>query len=132
LSRTLLIIKPDATERNLIGHIVSRLEKARFKIVGMTMMQLTKDQAQEFYAVHKERPFYNDLVAFMTSGLVVPMMLEKENAVTELRDLIGATNPAEAKCGTIRYEIALNVEKNSVHASDSDENAANEISFFFK
>jgi len=132
LSRTLLIIKPDATERNLIGHIVSRLEKARFKIVGMTMMKLTKDQAQEFYAVHKERPFYNDLVAFMTSGLVVPMMLEKENAVTELRDLIGATNPAEAKCGTIRYEIALNVEKNSVHASDSDENAANEISFFFK
>lgn len=132
MSRTLLIIKPDATDRNLIGHIVSRLEKARFKIVGMTMMQLTKNQAQEFYAVHKERPFYNDLVAFMTSGLVVPMMLEKENAVTELRDLIGATNPAEAKCGTIRYEIALDVEKNSVHASDSDDNAANEISFFFK
>lgn len=132
MSRTLLIIKPDATKRDLIGHIVSRLEKARFKILGMRMMSLSKDQAQEFYAVHKERPFYNDLVAFMTSGSVVPIMLEKENAVMELRDLIGATNPAEAKCGTIRYEIALDVEKNSVHASDSDDNAAKEISFFFK
>lgn len=131
MSRTLIIIKPDATERNLIGHVVSRLEKARFKILGMRMLKLSKDKAQEFYEVHKERPFYNDLVAFMTSGTVVPMLLEKENAVTELRDLIGATNPAEAKCGTIRYEIALNVEKNSVHASDSDENAAKEISFFF-
>jgi len=132
LSRTLLIIKPDATKRNLIGHIVSRLEKARFNILGMRMLNLSKDQAQGFYAVHKERPFYHDLVAFMTSGPVVPIMLEKENAVMELRDLIGATNPAEAKCGTIRYEIALDVEKNSVHASDSDENAAKEISFFFK
>jgi len=132
LSRTLLIIKPDATKRNLIGHIVSRLEKARFNILGMRMLNLSKDQAQGFYAVHKERPFYHDLVAFMTSGPVVPIMLEKENAVMELRDLIGTTNPAEAKCGTIRYEIALDVEKNSVHASDSDENAAKEISFFFK
>ncbi|MFH2048838.1 MAG: nucleoside-diphosphate kinase [bacterium] len=132
MSRTLLIIKPDATKRNLIGHIVSRLEKARFNILGMRMLNLSKDQAQGFYAVHKERPFYHDLVAFMTSGPVVPIMLEKENAVMELRDLIGATNPAEAKCGTIRYEIALDVEKNSVHASDSDENAAKEISFFFK
>jgi len=132
LSRTLLIIKPDATKRNLIGHIVSRLEKARFNILGMRMLNLSKDQTQGFYAVHKERPFYHDLVAFMTSGPVVPIMLEKENAVMELRDLIGATNPAEAKCGTIRYEIALDVEKNSVHASDSDENAAKEISFFFK
>jgi len=131
LSRTLVIIKPDATERNLIGHVVSRLEKARFKILGMRMMKLSKDQAQEFYAVHKERPFYNDLVTFMTSGNVVPRRWEKENAVTELRDLIGATNPKEAKCGTIRYEIALDVEKNSVHASDSEENAAKEISFFF-
>ena len=131
MSRTLLIIKPDATKRDLIGHIVSRLEKARFKILGMRMMNLSNDQAQKFYAVHKERPFYNDLVAFMTSGPVVPMMLEKENAVAELRDLIGATNPKEAKCGTIRYEIAVDVEKNSVHASDSDENAAIEISFFF-
>ena len=132
MSRTLLIIKPDATKRNLIGHIVSRLEKARFNILGMRMLNLSKDQTQGFYAVHKERPFYHDLVAFMTSGPVVPIMLEKENAVMELRDLIGATNPAEAKCGTIRYEIALDVEKNSVHASDSDENAAKEISFFFK
>ena len=132
MSRTLLIIKPDATKRNLIGHIVSRLEKARFNILEMRMLNLSKDQAQGFYAVHKERPFYHDLVAFMTSGPVVPIMLEKENAVMELRDLIGATNPAEAKCGTIRYEIALDVEKNSVHASDSDENAAKEISFFFK
>jgi nucleoside-diphosphate kinase len=127
-----LIIKPDATERNLIGHIINRIEKARFKIIAMRMMQLTKEEAREFYAVHKERPFYNSLVEFMTSGLVVPMVLEKDNAVPDLRTLVGATNPAEAACGTIRYEIGRDVEKNSVHASDSEENAAKEISFFFK
>jgi len=131
LSRTLLIIKPDATERHLIGHILNRLEKAHFHILDMRLMRLSKDQAQEFYAVHNERPFYNSLVAFLTSGPVVPIMLEKVNAVTDLRILVGATNPEEANCGTIRNEIGLDVEKNSVHASDSDENAAKELSFFF-
>lgn len=131
MSRTLLIIKPDAVERNLIGHIVSRLEQARFKIVAMRMMPLSKEEAREFYAVHKEKPFYNPLVEYMTSGPVVPMVLEKENAIDDLRALIGATDPAEAACGTIRHEIGRDVEKNSVHASDSDENAAREISFFF-
>ncbi len=132
MSRTLLIIKPDATERNLIGHVISRLEKARFKIVGMQMLQLTKERAEGFYAVHKERPFFNSLVAFMTSGPVVPMVLEKENAVADLRTLMGATNPEEAPCGTIRNEIGLNIEKNSVHGSDSDDNAKIEISYFFE
>lgn len=132
MSRTLLIIKPDATERNLIGHIISRLEKARFRILAARMMQLTEDQAKSFYEVHRERPFYDSLVAFMTSGPVVPIVLEKDNAVTDLRTLMGATNPEEAACGTLRYEIGVNVEKNSVHGSDSDENAAREISFFFE
>ena len=132
MNRTLLIIKPDATERNLVGHVVNRLEKAGFKIVGMQIMQLQQEQAEGFYAVHKERPFYQSLVAFMTSGVVVPMVLEKDNAVADLRTLMGATNPAEAACGTIRSEIGVNIEKNSVHGSDSDENAKKEISFFFE
>ena len=131
MSRTLLIIKPDATGRNLIGHIINRLEKARFKIVEMRMVNLTEEQARKFYAVHEGKPFLDSLVKFMTSGPVVPMVLEKENAVTELRTTIGATNPTEAACGTIRYEIGVDIEKNSVHASDSDENAQKEISFFF-
>lgn len=132
MSRTLLIIKPDATERNLVGHIISRLEKARFKILAARMMQLTEEQAKSFYEVHRERPFYDSLVAFMTSGSVVPIVLEKDNAVADLRTLMGATNPEEAACGTLRYEIGVNVEKNSVHGSDSDDNAAREISFFFE
>lgn len=131
MDRTLLIIKPDATKRNLIGHVISRLEKARFKIVEMKMVRLSEEDALKFYAVHEGKPFLNDLVAFMTSGSVVPMALEKENAVADLRKCIGATNPENADCGTIRYEIALDIEKNSVHASDSDENAQKEISFFF-
>jgi nucleoside-diphosphate kinase len=131
LSRTLLIIKPDAVERNLIGHIIRRLEQARFKIVAMRMVQLSKEEAREFYAVHKEKPFYDPLVAYMTSGPVVPMVLGKENAIDDLRALIGATDPAQAVCGTIRYEVGRDVEKNSVHASDSDETAVREISFFF-
>lgn len=132
MDRTLLIVKPDATDRNLIGHILTRLERARFKIVEMKMLRLAEEQARQFYAVHEGKPFLNDLVAFMTSGPVVPMALEKENAVEDLRALIGATNPANAACGTIRYEIALDIEKNSVHASDSNDNAAIEIAFFFK
>jgi nucleoside-diphosphate kinase len=131
MSRTLLIVKPDATERNLIGHIVNRLERAHFAIVEMRMVRLTVDQARRFYAVHEGKPFLDDLVEFMTSGPVVPMVLEKENAVSDLRDLIGATDPANAASGTIRQEIARNIEANSVHASDSDENAAIEIAFFF-
>ena len=129
--RTLLMIKPDATGRDLIGHVINRLEKARFKIVALKMLQLTEQDARRFYAVHEGKPFVNDLVAFMTSGRVVPMVLEKENAVEDTRTLIGATNPEKAACGTLRWEIGLNIEKNSVHASDSDENAAKEIAFFF-
>jgi len=131
VSRTLLIVKPDATERNLIGHVIGRLEKAGFKIVEMRMLTLEPVQARKFYAVHEGKPFLDDLVEFMCSRSVVPMVLEKENAVEDLRTLIGATNPANAACGTIRQEIALDVQRNSVHASDSDENAAIEIAFFF-
>jgi len=131
MSRTLLIVKPDATKRNLTGHVVNRLEKARFTVVEMRMVRLTEEKAREFYAIHKERPFYNDLVAFMTSGPVVPIVIEKENAVDDLRALVGATDPGKAACGTIRNEIGCDIEKNSVHASDSDDNASNEISFFF-
>ncbi len=126
-----MIVKPDATGRNLIGHIVSRLEKARFRVVEMKMVRLTETQARQFYAVHEGKPFLNDLVEFMISGPVVPMVLEKDGAVSELRTLVGATNPEKADCGTIRYEIGMDIQKNSVHASDSSENAAKEIAFFF-
>lgn len=131
MSRTLLIVKPDATERRLIGHVISRLEKAGFRITQMRMLTLEPQQARKFYAVHEGKPFLDDLVAFMCSGPVVPIALEKENAVADLRTLIGATNPANAACGTIRQEIARDVQENSVHASDSDDNAAIEIAFFF-
>ncbi len=131
MSRTLLIIKPDAVERNLVGHVIRRLENSGFRIVEMRLVRLSETDAREFYAVHRERPFYKPLVAYMSSGPAIPMVLEKDNAVEALRTLIGATNPAEAACGTIRYEIGQNVEKNSVHASDSEENAAKEIAFFF-
>jgi len=132
LEKTLLIIKPDAVERNLIGHIINRLERAGFVISEMRMMTLSKERAQEFYAVHKERPFYGELVEFMTSGPVVPMLLEKKDAIVDLRTLIGATNPDNAACGTLRQEIALDVQRNSVHASDSPENAGKEVAFFFE
>jgi len=131
MERTLLIIKPDATERNLIGHIIGRLEKARFKIVRMTMKHLTKEEAGRFYAVHKGKPFLEDLTMYMSSGPVVPMVLEKDNAIADLRTLIGATNPEKADCGTLRQEIGIDVQRNSVHASDSPESAAFEIPFFF-
>jgi nucleoside-diphosphate kinase len=132
VERTLLIVKPDATERNLIGHIVNRLERAGFKVVNMRMELLTEARARQFYAVHEGKPFLNSLVAFMSSGPVVPMELERENAVSSLRELIGATNPKDAACGTIRQEIARDIERNSVHASDSPENAKAEIAFFFR
>ncbi len=132
MNRTLLIIKPDATGRRLVGRIIDRLEKAGFDIVRMKMVRLTETEARLFYAVHEGKPFLDSLVAFMSSGLVVPMVLEKINAVEDLRTLIGATNPENAACGTIRQEMALSIEKNSVHASDSNENAAVEIAFFFE
>jgi len=131
IENTLSIIKPDATERNLTGAINSKLEKAGLKIVAQKRLQLSRAMAQKFYEVHKDRPFYNDLVDFMISGPVVVQVLSGENAVMLNREVMGATNPSEAKDGTIRKEFALSIEANSVHGSDSLENAKNEISFFF-
>ena len=131
IENTLSIIKPDATDRNLTGAINSKLEKAGLKIIAQKRLKLSREMAQKFYEVHKERPFYNDLVDFMISGPVVVQVLSGENAVMLNREVMGATNPAEAKDGTIRKEFALSIEANSVHGSDSLENAKNEISFFF-
>jgi nucleoside-diphosphate kinase len=131
IENTLSIIKPDATERNLTGAINSKLEKAGLKIIAQKRLQLSREMAQKFYEVHKDRPFYNDLVDFMISGPVVVQVLSGENAVMLNREVMGATNPSEAKDGTIRKEFALSIEANSVHGSDSLENAKNEISFFF-
>lgn len=128
---TLSIIKPDATNRNLTGKINSKFEDAGLKIVAQKMMHLSPKIAGDFYAVHLERPFYNDLVKFMTSGPVVVQVLKGENAVLKNREIMGATNPANADAGTIRKEFALSIEANSVHGSDSLENAKNEIAFFF-
>jgi nucleoside-diphosphate kinase len=129
--RTLSIIKPDATRRNLTGRINAKFEEAGLRIVAQKRLLLTEAQAGAFYAVHKERPFYKDLVAFMTSGPVVAQVLEGENAVAKNREVMGATNPANAAEGTIRKEFAESIEANSVHGSDSPENAAAEIAFFF-
>jgi nucleoside-diphosphate kinase len=129
--RTLSIIKPDATRRNLTGKVNAKFEEAGLRIVAQRRLQLSADQAGKFYAVHKERPFYNDLVKFMTSGPVVVQVLEGENAVAKNREVMGATNPANAAAGTIRKEFAESIEANSVHGSDSAENARNEIAFFF-
>jgi nucleoside-diphosphate kinase len=129
--RTLSIIKPDATRRNLTGKINAKFEDAGLRIVAQRRIQLTAEQAGAFYAVHKARPFYNDLVKFMISGPVVVQVLEGENAVTKNRDVMGATNPANAAPGTIRKEFAESIEANSVHGSDSPENAKTEIAFFF-
>ena len=131
IENTLSIIKPDATDRNLTGAINSKLEKAGLKIIAQKRLQLSREMAQKFYEVHKDRPFYNDLVDFMISGPVVVQVLSGENAVKLNREVMGATNPSEAKEGTIRKEFALSIEANSVHGSDSLENAKNEISFFF-
>lgn len=130
-SRTLTIIKPDAVQSGYAGNIIQKITDAGFRIVAMKYTHLTNAQAGQFYAVHSARPFYNDLVSFMTSGPVIPMILEKENAVESFRTLIGATNPANAAEGTIRKAYAESVERNAVHGSDSDENAAVEGSFFF-
>ncbi|SYZ73171.1 multifunctional nucleoside diphosphate kinase and apyrimidinic endonuclease and 3'-phosphodiesterase [Candidatus Zixiibacteriota bacterium] len=132
MEQTLLIIKPDATKRNLIGHIIGRLERAGFEIAQMRLERLTPEKARRFYAVHEGKTFLDSLVEFMSSGPVVPILLRKQNAVADLRLLIGATDPAKAACGTLRQEIALNIQENSVHASDSPENAVKEIAFFFE
>lgn len=130
--RTLSIIKPDAVAKNVIGEIYARFEKAGLKIVAGKMLHLSEDQAKEFYAVHKERPFYSDLVSFMVSGPVLVQVLEGDNAVIKNREVMGATNPDEAAAGTIRADFASSIEENAVHGSDSEENAATEIAFFFK
>ena len=129
--RTLSIIKPDAVAKNVIGEIYSRFEKADLKIVAAKMMHLTQEQAEGFYAEHKERPFFNDLVAFMTSGPVVVQVLEGEGAILKNRELMGATNPKEAAPGTIRADFAETIDANAVHGSDSPESAEREISYFF-
>ena len=131
IQQTLSIIKPDATKRNLIGKILSKLESSGLKIIAQKKIQLTEYQAKEFYKVHEERPFYNDLVKFMISGPVVVQVLEGDDAVVKNREVMGATNPEDAKDGTIRKEFAESLEANSVHGSDSTANANIEISFFF-
>jgi nucleoside-diphosphate kinase len=132
LSRTFSIIKPDATRRNLTGAVTKMLEEAGLRVVASKRIHMTKAQAEGFYGVHRERPFFNDLVGFMMSGPVVVQVLEGEDAVKRNRDIMGATNPANAEPGTIRKELAESIEANTVHGSDSDENAAIEIAFFFK
>ena len=131
VERTLSIIKPDATRRNLTGAVNAKFEAAGLRIVAQKRLQLSRAQAEAFYAVHAQRPFYNDLCSFMVSGPVVVQVLEGENAVLANRDIMGATNPANAAPGTIRKEFAESIEANSVHGSDSAENAATEIAFFF-
>ena len=131
IEQTLSIIKPDATKRNITGKIISKLEDSGLKIIAQKRILLSKTQAEDFYKVHQERPFYNDLVKFMISGPVVVQVLEGENAVSKNREVMGATNPDEAEDGTIRKEFAVSLEANSVHGSDSLENAKIEISFFF-
>jgi nucleoside-diphosphate kinase len=131
IERTLSIIKPDATRRNLTGKVNARLEEAGLRIVAQKRIWLTRKQAEQFYAVHKDRPFFNSLCEFMTSGPVVPQVLEGENAVTKNREVMGATNPANAAPGTIRKDFAESMEANSVHGSDSADNARIEIAFFF-
>ncbi|MFS2220270.1 nucleoside-diphosphate kinase [Commensalibacter sp. A3DC] len=131
LQRTLSILKPDATRRNLTGKINALIEGTGLKIVGQKRIQLSKQQAEAFYSVHKERPFFNDLVEFMISGPVVIQVLEGENAVQKNRDIMGATDPKKAQAHTIRAQFAESIEANSVHGSDSAENAAIEIRFFF-
>ena len=131
-SRTFSIIKPDATRRNLTGAVTKMLEDAGLRVIASKRIQMTEDQAKGFYEVHKDRPFYGELVTFMTSGPVVVQVLEGEDAVKRNRDVMGATNPGEAEDGTIRKTFAESIEANSVHGSDSDENAAKEIAFFFE
>ena len=131
MERTLAILKPDCTSRNLIGQVIARIEEAGFKILGAKVVRMTKETVGEFYAVHRERPFYTDLLAFMSSGKSMPIVLAKENAIADFRKLIGATDPAEAEEGSIRRDFAENKQNNIVHGSDSVENGKAEVSFFF-
>jgi nucleoside-diphosphate kinase len=131
VERTLLMIKPDAVERKLIGKIIDRIETAGFKVVQLKIVHLTKSDARRFYRVHEGKAFLDELVEYMSSSPIVAMSLEKENAVADLRELIGSTDPRKAACGTIRQCYAIDIGKNSVHASDSSENARQEISFHF-
>lgn len=131
VQRTFSIIKPDATRRNLTGAINSKIESSGLRIIAQKRIHMSAAEAKEFYSVHAERPFYNGLVSFMTSGPVIVQVLEGENAISTYREVMGATNPLEAADGTIRKEFAENIEANSVHGSDSDENAAIEIAHFF-
>jgi len=131
MERTLSIIKPDGVSRGLIGDVIKRLESSDIKIIAMKMLKMTRKQAQGFYAVHKERPFFDSLTDFMSSGTVVVMVLEAENVISKYRDLMGATNYKEAEEGTIRRDFATDIEKNVVHGSDSQESANSEISYFF-
>jgi nucleoside-diphosphate kinase len=132
IERTLSIIKPDAVAKNVIGEIYTRFEKAGLRIVAARMLHLTKEQAQRFYVVHQERPFYNDLVKFMASGPIMVQVIEGEEAIAKNRELMGATNPKEAAIGTIRADFAENIDANAVHGSDGPETAEWEIAFFFK
>jgi nucleoside-diphosphate kinase len=132
IERTLSMIKPDATARNITGAIISKLEQAGLRVIAQKRVKWSEAQAQKFYEVHKERPFYNDLVGFMTSGPIVIQVLEGVGAVAKNREVMGATNPEEADAGTIRAEFAENIERNSVHGSDSAENAAAEITLCFE
>ena len=129
--RTLSIIKPDGVEKNLIGEVYSRFEQGGLRIVAARMLHLTKEQAEGFYAVHKERPFFADLVSYMTSGPVVVQVLEGDNAIARNREIMGATNPADAAPGTIRADFASSIEENVVHGSDAPDTAATEIAYFF-
>ena len=129
--RTLSIIKPDAVAKNVIGEIISRFEKNALKVVAAKMLHLSREQAEGFYAEHKERPFFNDLVGFMTSGPVVVQVLEGEDAIARNRELMGATNPQEAEAGTIRADFAETIDANAVHGSDSPASAEREVAYFF-
>lgn len=131
MQRTLAIVKPDAVARGLTGRILAHLEGEGFRIRGLRMLRLSEAQAREFYAVHRERPFYENLVEFMTSGPVVPVLLEREDAIAKLREVIGATDPAEAAPGTVRALYAESKERNAIHASDAEETARQETAFFF-
>lgn len=131
VERTLSIIKPDAVAKNVIGDIYRRFENANLRIIGARMVHLTREQAEGFYAVHSERPFFNDLVSFMISGPVMIQCLEGENAIATNRDLMGATNPKEAEAGTIRGDFAESIDANAAHGSDAEDTAAQEIEFFF-
>ncbi len=130
-NKTLAIIKPDAVSNKVSGAIIEKIQSAGFKVLGMKLTKITPEIAAEFYAVHRERPFYKDLISYMTSGAIVPLALEKDNAVEEFRNLIGATDPKKAEQGTIRALFGSSIEANAIHGSDSDENAIREIAFFF-